>query len=594
MQISIGRKFQLYVTGIIIVGAILTFVIVRSVIKQQYTYHFSQEIETAQLVLDNYLQSRFALLKSGIDIMLSDPRFMAAIAEGDPTTAQHEVANFRNLVQADIFVIADTAGHVFAQDNIVNITNPETLELNVSKYEHDHKEQYNYIGNNIYQTLTTPLSFGEQYQMGKLLVGYQINLELLRRLKILTGSEIVLMANDKIISATSSELMQKPEFTEILGNDSHNRLVAVNTVNLNGEDHLLRNYRLGNGSGLSMILVRSLDAQLEPAIANLSLYLIVLALAASILSLFLIYRFTSAKLTAAVDKLVNAAGKISTGQLNDPIHPLNNDELGYLATCFDNMRQTLITNRETIARVQEERINAERLATIGQLAAGIIHDFKSPMTAIALSVEAIIHGLGGEAKREAYCLGIKSQVQRMVNMTQDLLDYAHGNKSLHLEPLPFIQTIRQQVEFHAERFEKQRIGLTFVNHEEFTASIDPHKFRRVFDNLLNNAFEALSPGNSVTVFVETSTSGIYIHVRDDGPGIPPEIATDIFKPFVTHGKSSGTGLGLAISHKVIADHGGELSVTSESGKGAHFVIRLPASLVNSTTQTTPCSQGALV
>ncbi len=567
-------------TGIIVVGAILVFLIVRNVIKQQYTYHFSQEIETAQLVLDNYLQSRFALLKSGIDIMLSDPRFMAAIAEGDPTTAQHEVANFRSLVQADIFVIADTAGRVFAEDNAVSIVQHDELALNANKYEHAHKEQYRYLGSNVYQTLTTPLSFGQQYQVGKLLVGYQINLELLRRLKILTGSEILLLANDEIISATDPALQKTPEISDFLRSSTNSSVSTVYTISIGGEDHLLRDYRLGGTPGLSMILVRSLDAQLEPAIANISLYLILLTVSASIVSLLFIYRFTETKLTAAVDHLVEAAGKISSGQLEGPIQPLNNDELGYLASCFDNMRQTLITNRETIARVQEERINAERLATIGQLAAGIIHDFKSPMTAIALSVEAIIHGLGGEAKRESYCLGIKSQVQRMVNMTQDLLDYAHGNKSLNLETVRFMQTIRQQVEFHRERFEKQRIGLALAEHAEFGASIDPHKFRRVIDNLLNNAFEALAPGNNVSVKVETNSAGFFINVQDDGPGIPEQIVADIFKPFITHGKSSGTGLGLAISHKIIADHGGELSVVPQSERGAHFVIRLPASLIN--------------
>ncbi|MBK7092622.1 MAG: HAMP domain-containing histidine kinase [bacterium] len=580
MRISIGRKFQLYVTGIIIVGAILVFIVVRNVIKQQYTYHFTQEIETAQLVLDNYLQSRFALLKSGIDIMLSDPRFMAAIAEGDPTTAQHEVANFRSLVQADIFVIADTAGKVFAEDNSVTISDHDQLELNVNKYEHAHKEQYRFLGGNIYQTLTTPLSFGQQYQMGKLLVGYQINLELLRRLKSLTGSDILLLAKDEIISATDPALMQQREVLDFVVSNSDKRASTVQTISIGGEDHLLSNYRLGGVSGLSMIQVRSLDDQLDPAIANISLYLILLTIGASIVSLVLIYRFTSTKLTGAVNRLVEAAGKISSGQLDNPIQPLNNDELGYLASCFDNMRQTLLTNRETIARVQEERINAERLATIGQLAAGIIHDFKSPMTAIALSVEAIIHGLGGEAKRESYCRGIKSQVQRMANMTQDLLDYAHGNKSLNLEALLFVQTITQQVEFHRERFDKQRIGLVVNDHPEFVASIDPHKFRRVVDNLLNNAFEALSPGNNVSVTIERNSAGIHIGVNDDGPGIPEEIIKDIFKPFVTHGKSTGTGLGLAISHKVISDHGGELSVTSTSGNGAHFLIRLPVSLIN--------------
>ncbi len=567
------------------VGAILVFLVVRNVIRQQYTYHFSQEIETAQLVLDNYLQGRFALLKSGIDIMLSDPRFMAAIAEGDPTTAQHEVANFRSLVQADIFVIADTAGRVFAEDNAVKILRHDELGLNVNKYEHAHKEQYRYLGNNVYQTLTTPLSFGPQYQMGKLLVGYQINLELMRRLMILTGSDILLRANDDIISATDPTLRQRSEISDFLQSNTNSSVSAVQTVNIGGEDHLLRDFRLGGSPGLSMILVRSLDDQLDPAIANISLYLILMTVGASIVSLVLIYRFTSTKLTEAVNRLVEAAGKISSGRLEDPIRPLNNDELGYLASCFDNMRQTLITNRATIARVQEERINAERLATIGQLAAGIIHDFKSPMTAIALSVEAIIHGLGGEAKRESYCRGIKSQVQRMANMTQDLLDYAHGNKSLNLEAVPFVQTLIQQVEFHRERFDKQRIGLVVGQHPEFVASIDPHKFRRVVDNLLNNAFEALSPGNNVSVTIEQNSAGIHVGVRDDGPGIPEQIVADIFKPFVTHGKSTGTGLGLAISHKIISDHGGDLSVTSTPGHGAHFLIKLPVSLINDHAST---------
>lgn len=594
MQISIGRKFQLYVTGIIIVGAILVFVIVRNIIKQQYTYHFSEEIETAQLVLDNYLQSRFSLLKSGIDILLSDPRFIAAIAEGDPTTAQHEVANFRSLVQADIFVIADTSGKVFAQDNVIHINSLDELGISINKYEHTHAEIYSYLGDNFYQVLSTPVGFGPDQQMGKLVVGYQINIDLLRRLKSLTASEILVLAGDKIVASTESDLSQNREITAFLRENIRAGQSAVKKLSIRGEDFLLREFQLDQNRGLSFMLVRSLDAQLGPAVANLSLYLIILALTASVLSLVFIYRFTSTKLTAAVDQLVEAAGKISTGDLDHPIQPLNNDELGYLASCFDNMRETLLKNRETIARVQEERINAERLATIGQLAAGIIHDFKSPMTAIALSVEAIIHGLGGESKRESYCKGIKTQVQRMVNMTQDLLDYAHGNKSLHLESVPLVQTLRQQVEFHREQYDKQRITLTFVDREEFVASIDPHKIRRVVDNLLNNAFEALSPGHGVIVSIESNQTALVISVKDDGPGIPQEIIGSIFKPFVTHGKSTGTGLGLAISHKIVADHGGELTVTSEPNKGAHFNIRLPATLINQQAQMEESISGELV
>ncbi len=579
MRLSIGRKFQLYVTGAIVLGALLVFLVVRSVIKKEYAFHFTEEIKTADLVLENYLESRFTLLKSGIDILLADPRFLAAIAEGDPTTAQHEVASFRQVVQADIFLIADATGKPFAGDHDLDLSGIETLPLSSSRYEHELKRSYLFLKGRVFQILTAPLTLGSGQMSGKLLVGYRIDQELLQRLKHLTGSDVLLLAERQIVASTDSKISSSELVVTLVGGLTDAKPGLVHRLTLGDEEHLLLERKLGSSEELSVLLVRSLDAQLSPAIANISLFLILLTLAASIVSLVLIYRFTSTKLTAAVDQLVDAAGKISTGNLEQPIHPLNDDELGYLAKCFDEMRQTLITNRETIARVQDERIQAERLATIGQLAAGIIHDFKSPMTAIALSVEAITHGLGGESKRASYCSNIKNQVQRMVNMTQDLLDYAHGNKSLQLEQLPFVQTIQLQVEFHRERYDRQRVGMSFAAPDEFVASFDQHKLRRVVDNLLNNAFEALSPGHTVAVSIERDSQVIQVHVRDDGPGIPPAILQDIFKPFVTHGKSGGTGLGLAISHKIVIDHGGDLKVASEPGCGAHFTICLPAKLV---------------
>jgi len=579
MRLSIGRRFQLFVTGTIVIGAIVVFFVVRGVIKREYTHHFSQEIGTADLVLDNYFETRFALLKTGIDILLSDPRFLAAVAEGDPTTAQYEVANFRQVVQADLFVIADETGRVFARDCVPGLLSIDSLPLVGSRYEHEQKRMFSYLDGCVYQILTAPVLLGASQQAGRLLVGYRIDEGLLQHLRQLTGSEILVVSQNRIVASTNVDVSGSEQVVQLAAQLDLAKPRAVHTRALAGEDHLLLEHRLGTGTGLSVLLVRSLDAQLQPAIANISLYLIVLTLGASFLAIVMIYRYTAAKLTTAVDRLVDAAGKISAGNLEHPITPLSDDELGYLATCFDNMRRTLVTNRATIARVQEERIQAERLATIGQLAAGIIHDFKSPMTAISLSVEALTHGLGGEAKRADYCRNIKNQVQRMVNMTQDLLDYAHGNKSLQLEDVPVVATLRRHVDHHRERYDRQRIGLHFEAPAEFIAAIDQHKIRRVVDNLLNNAFEALAPGQAVHVRIVCNGEHIEIHVADDGPGIPPQILSDIFKPFVTHGKSGGTGLGLAISHKIVADHGGELSVASDVGGGARFVIRLPASLI---------------
>jgi signal transduction histidine kinase len=302
--------------------------------------------------------------------------------------------------------------------------------------------------------------------------------------------------------------------------------------------------------------------------------------------LYLIYRFTSDNLTGAVSRLVRAARKISEGTLSDSITPHKNDELGYLAERMDEMRQTLIANRDAIADAHQQRLNSERLATIGQLAAGIIHDFKSPMTAIMMAVEGIQYNLGGEEKRDIYCLTVKSQVKRMVNMTQDLLDYAHGNKSLDFQEIDLSDFLKRIITEQKERFGKKGVELALSTPARILVVVDPDKFQRILDNLIGNAFEALAPGNRVEVKVRTAQDSLLIAVSDNGPGIPGDLIEDIFKPFVTKGKKSGTGLGLAISRKAVEDHGGTLTVESEEAAGAAFTIRLPRSLIKAEAEVT--------
>lgn len=581
MRLSIGRKFQIYVTAVLVVGALLVFAVVRSVIKSEYTQHFSEELATAEGVLVNYFESRYALLKSGIDILLSDPRFLAAIAEADPATVQNEVFSFRLLVQAELFAIADAAGNIIAVSHDNQLGEIASLPILSGKYDHDIQSGYLVLNGVPLQILTAPVSFGASDRRGQLVVGYSLDQSLLQRLQKLTASQMFLVVQDSI--RFSGDQASVAGVREFLREDSGDKRI-VHTRTIDDEAHLILRHNLSDSPNIAAVLVRSLDAQLAPAIANISLALILLTIGASLLSLFLIYRFTQRRLTAAVDRLVSAAAKISNGELDQAIVPVNDDELGYLSTCFDTMRQTLASNREVIARAQDERIRQERLATIGQLAAGIIHDFKSPMTAIALSVEAIEHGLGGEGKRAGYCQSVKAQVQRMVHMTQDLLDYAHGNRALTMQATAIGELIQQQVESHQDRFKKHGIELTVDPSEELTLSLDAPKFRRVLDNLLANALEALAPGNSVRVWVESGAAQVHVHVKDDGPGIPPEIRPRIFQPFVTHGKSTGTGLGLAISRKTINDHGGELAVVNENDRGAHFVIALPAQLICDRTE----------
>jgi signal transduction histidine kinase len=228
---------------------------------------------------------------------------------------------------------------------------------------------------------------------------------------------------------------------------------------------------------------------------------------------------------------------------------------------------------------QAEDIKNDRLYTMGSLAAGIIHDFKNPITNISLYIQLLRMGQIDEGKRTLYLSKIEDQVDRMVNMTRDFLDYAQGNKSIKIKEIEFTQTVKNQIEFHREKSEKRNIRLDYSLPNPFYVKIDVHKFRRVLDNIICNAFEVLKSGQFINIDVSVQQSGLNIEISDNGSGIAPHILPKIFEPFFSEGKEKGSGLGLSISKKIIEDHGGTLTVESEVGKGTSFLITLPPNLI---------------
>src|SRR5262249_38744393 len=109
--------------------------------------------------------------------------------------------------------------------------------------------------------------------------------------------------------------------------------------------------------------------------------------------------------------------------------------------------------------------------------------------------------------------------------------------------------------------------------------LERNRMERAFVNLVGNALEAMPEGGAVrlSAFMETDT--VLVEVRDNGPGIAPEIRSQLFQPFVSAGKRNGLGLGLALTRQTVVEHGGEMWVESESGRGARFLFRLPGARI---------------
>jgi len=226
-----------------------------------------------------------------------------------------------------------------------------------------------------------------------------------------------------------------------------------------------------------------------------------------------------------------------------------------------------------LRRLELHARRAERLATVGQLAAGIAHEIRNPLASISGSIELL--GASAQASEDDRTLMqiVNREVQRLNVLIGDLLDYANPRPS---EPVDFDLGSLVEETLRVARTEAAfaDIEVTGDIASSLAINADPAKLRQVVWNLVRNARDAAASGGK-HVHVEVVRRGdcAVISVRDDGPGIAKELVARIFDPFVTS-KQKGTGLGLATSHAVVAELNGRIDVETEAGKGTTMIVTL--------------------
>ncbi len=219
-------------------------------------------------------------------------------------------------------------------------------------------------------------------------------------------------------------------------------------------------------------------------------------------------------------------------------------------------------------------VQSERLSAVGRMASAIIHDIKNPMGTLRMYAQ-VIKKKTDNAEAGQLADEMIRQVDRFVNMTQEILDFSRGVSEIHLEEVEIGEMMESVVQFIEKDLARKNIQI--VRNFEYTgpATIDVEKMVRVFYNLAGNAADAMKDGGTLTIATSRRDRNLVIDVTDTGSGIPEEIRARIFEPFFTHGKRHGTGLGLAIVKKIIDDHQGRLEVESKVDKGTTMRMILP-------------------
>ncbi len=257
------------------------------------------------------------------------------------------------------------------------------------------------------------------------------------------------------------------------------------------------------------------------------------------------------------------------------------DDIGRLGEAFNSLLSKLERARRRVERYHYEQMKrADRLASIGEMAAGIAHEIKNPLAGIAGVIQVLKKDQAINDEKRAVLDEVLSQVERMDKAVRNLLSFARPPEP-KMTLVDINDLIGRLLNFLAPQFAKHRIiaerklsaGLPWL-------TLDPDLMQQALINIALNAIQAMPDGGMFVAETRSfKTDGqnpglVEISFTDTGKGVSKDNLIKIFSPFFTT-RPQGTGLGLAITHKIIEQHGGEINVISTPGKGASFIITFP-------------------
>ena len=233
-----------------------------------------------------------------------------------------------------------------------------------------------------------------------------------------------------------------------------------------------------------------------------------------------------------------------------------------------------VTDREELER---RLVQADKLSSIGLLAAGVAHEVNTPLAVISTYAQMLAKQISGDAQKAPLLEKIARQTFRASEIVNSLLNFSRTSPT-ELVPLDLNKIVRETLTLVEHQFTAAGIHVELSLAEALPRIRgNSGKLQQVFLNLFLNARDAMESGGRLTV----STTGgrdrlVRLTVKDSGTGIAPENLAKIFDPFfTTKGARKGTGLGLSVSYGIIREHGGEIEVESEPGKGARFLLSFP-------------------
>jgi signal transduction histidine kinase len=572
---SKGTLRTKFLLSLALISALLTsatLLLVRHRVQIHVREEMGQALANSVVTFQSLQQQRESTLERSAALLATLPPLKAVMTSQDMATIQDASTTFWDLIGSQMFVLADRSGRLVAIHTATpGFTRTDAQQSMLRSLAGGESRDWWFGGGHLFEVFLQPIYFGapdDSAPIGMLAVGYDIDNGVAADVSRVASSRVAFRYEDKLVVSTVSA-GQRVDLASRLDQFANGDAKAEE-IQLGAEKFLATSVRLSSGNSplVTLTVLKSFD-EATVFLQSLNRWIVVVGLAGVLAGSVLVF-FVSTTFTRPLGRLVAGVQALEQGDFAYPLEVDGSAEISALTAAFHRMRVRL---QET----QRQLLDAERLATIGRMASTISHDLRHPLTAILAYAEYLSERDLSEAQRKDFYQEIRIAVNRMTDELSSLLGFSKQREAIKLVYGRFedvieraVQTVKVLPEFDSIEIE--------VSHPKACAGwFDPGKVERVMLNLLFNAGEAVPPDSGrIEVSSRVSEKGVEIHIADNGPGIPDSIRESLFQPFVSFGKEKGIGLGLTAVHKIMHDHGGEVSVERTGPGGTVFKLYFPA------------------
>lgn len=576
-----GIRTRMLLVGamaLIIAGATFgSLLIVRHQLEAQVTKDLSRDLDHSVATFQNLQAQRLSALERENALLADLPSLKALMTTSDRPTIEDGGVRFWKVSGSDLFALADAQGHVLAA-YAKDVQGSAPLAKDIDSLLGRPAPRYLVSSERLYACSVLPLYFGSDKDgvlLGYVISGFQIGPDLLRQISQATAVEAVFLSGGQSLASTLDDetlraMLHGPIPLE------HDLDTPI-SVSLGTERYIAatRNLTATAPGPLKLVVLKSF-APAERSIRQIDRLVLSAGLLALIVGTLLMF-WLSKVVTRPLEDLATGVRAFGVG---DSSHLLPSDgtrEVQELSLAFARMR-------DEIVRTNQALLEAERLATIGRMASSVSHDLRHYLASVYANSEFLASSPLSEQERIEILSDIKTAVHGTTELIESMLIFSRTGTAIRRSH-ELVSTLMERavtlMRAHPDAAGVQLLA-TSGDPADTVALVDSKQVERAIYNLLLNACQSARTGQQqprVDARLEVHDSTIIIEVQDNGPGVPENIRTSLFQPFVSEGKQKGSGLGLTLAQSIAAEHGGEVILVASSPGETIFRMTLARGIV---------------